>query len=233
MQGLQYRRQNFNFSVKRNPSYILVTGMVQNSTSGDGLANIAVTVIAATAINTDPVLTDANGLFRIPVQLDQLENQNAVRLQVRDPSGRNRPLRSIPDLYQITSFNTIQMEARNTQKISVNGYKLTRICFKEGNVITIEASGQIRVGRFVGNSDPDGRSSGVFNLALESYNIVSDFNHAALLYRISGGNQQWQLVGRRRRFIAPRDGCLEFEVNDNNKTDNYGAYDLEVTITGS
>jgi hypothetical protein len=218
----------FDFSVVRN-SRMFIYGMVQNSLTGDGLPNIEVKIMAD--IDMNPVTTNSFGQFTMPVRFDQMSNQNmnAVLLMARDPARRWKTLRSDPELFQINSFIKIRMEPSQSVSIKVSGLSSTRICFHEGDVITIEASGQITVGAFVGNSGPDGRESGVGSFSLAGYNIVSEFNHAALLYRISG-DRGWRLAGKRKKFIAGRDGCLEFEINDNRQGDNYGAYEVEVTI---
>jgi hypothetical protein len=221
----------FNFSVTRKPSYILVNGMIQEELTHEPLPNIEVSVIAENGINTDAVKTDARGLFRIPVALDQVVNQNAVRLLVRDSAGRYRSLSKTPELVMINTFNVILMQNKNTQKLGVSAFTKTKICFTKGNIVTIEASGLIHVGPWVGKSDPDGREYGVFGITLERYSIDTTITTSALMYRLSG-DERWKFAGKRRRFIAERDGCLEFEVNDKDKSNNYGEYEVEVTIAG-
>lgn len=218
----------FDFSVVRN-SRMFIYGMVQNSLTGEGLANMEVKIMAD--IDMDPVRTNSFGQFAMPVRVDQMSNpnMNAVLLLARDPGRRYRPVRSDPELFQINSFIRIRMEPSQSVNIRVSGFVSTRICFHAGDIITIEASGQITVGAFVGNSGPDGRESGVGNLSLSAYNIVQEFNHAALLYRMVG-DSEWKLAGKRKKFIASRDGCIEFQVNDNRQGDNEGAYEVEVSI---
>jgi hypothetical protein len=218
----------FDVIITNNPSKMFITGAVQNSTNNDPLEGVEVKIMSGD-IDMDPVMTNSFGQFRIPVNKYQLERTNAVRIQVRDPRGQFRPLRSDPELLDINNFNIIKMQFRNTSKILVNSFASSNICFSQGNMVTIEATGQIRVGTFVGSSDPDGRVSGVMGMTLESYNIVSNFNHAALMYRFRG-ETAWRVAGKRKRFVASKDGCLEFEVNDNSKGDNYGQYDVEVTV---
>jgi hypothetical protein len=218
----------FDINISNNPNNIFITGIVQNAVNGDLLEGVEVGIISSN-VDMYPVKTNSFGQFRISVNKIQIEKANAVRIQVRDPRNRFKPLQSTPDLLEISAFHIIRMQARNAAKIDISGYINSSICFKEGNVVTIEATGQIRVGTFVGNSDPDGRTSGVMGMSLESYNIVSAYNHAALMYRLNG-ETEWRLAGRKKKFIAPRNGCLQFQVNDNSQGDNYGTYTVEVSI---
>lgn len=218
----------FNFSLIKNPSKIFITGLVQNAVNNEPLEGIEVVIISAD-IEMYPVKTDSFGQFRIPVSRYQLENKNAVRIMVKDPNRVFKPLKSEPELLEITSFSIIKMRSKNTHKIKVDRLTNTTICVRLGDVVTIEAAGHIRVGTFMGSSDPDGLSAGVMGMSLESYNIVPNFKHAALMYRFAG-ETEWKVAGKRKRFIPYRDGCLQFQINDNNQDDNYGHYEVELTI---
>ena len=217
----------FDFSITRNPANVFITGIVKNSLDGQPLANIGVKIMSD--IEMDFVKTNAIGQFVIPVHKSQTENMNAVRLWALDPAKNYRPVRNEPELYNINSFIIIQMEPSRAVSLGVNSYIKPNICFKKGDIITIEASGQMKVGNFVGSSGPDGKEVG-WNL--EMYNVVPQFNHAALMYKVSG-DKEWRLAGKRRRFIASRDGCIEFDINDNTQGDNSGKYDVEVSIQAS
>ncbi len=218
----------FDFSIIRNAK-LFIYGMVVNSLTGEGLANMEVKIMAD--IDMDPVVTNSFGQFTMPVTLGMLRNQgmNAVLLLARDPAKRWKPVKSDPEFFQINAFIRIKMLPSQSASIKVSGFLRTTICFKKGDVISIEASGHITVGIFVGNSTPDGREFGVGGLSLAAYNIVEKFNHAALMYRISG-ESEWRLAGKKKSFLAGRDGCIEFQINDNKQADNDGAYDVEVTI---
>jgi hypothetical protein len=221
----------FNFSVTRRPSNILIQGMVQNQVTGDPLPHMEVMVISSNVNHPDPVKTNAFGFFSMPVDMDLLENQNAIRLQVRDPLGNYRPVLPVPSLYQVNTFNVLQMEEKKVIKIQVSQFTVTRICINKGNIVTIEASGQITVGPFVGLVDPDGKANGIWGMSLQQYSIDPGITTSALMYRFKG-DQQWRFAGKRKRFVAERDGCLEFEVNDADKSNNSGAFEVEVTVTG-
>jgi len=217
----------FSFNITRGIT--MIYGQVQSTGINPGsLSGIEVKIMAG-KIDTKPVVTNSFGEFKIPVPSALFEKDNAVRLLARDPSGRYKPLRAEPELYTIDAFNIIKMEPGTAKKVSVDAFIRTQVCVKQGDLVTIEAEGHIRVGAMVGTSDPDGRNTGVFGLSLESYNIVSTFNHAALMYRLAG-EREWNLAGKRKQFAADKDGCIEFQINDNIQDDNVGSYSVSITV---
>lgn len=223
------RDYRFDFTISK--SSMVIFGMVQNVGLGaDKLAGIEVTVVHK-EIDVSPVKTDANGHFKIRVHKALLEGENGVRLQVRDPAGRFAALRTDPEFFDINNFIILRMQPSAGKAFSVSSHARPDICVNEGDLVNIEADGQIRVGTWVGTSDPDGRSSGVMGMSLEAYNIVSEINHGALMYRIAG-KTGWRFVGKRSRFMigSDEDGCLEFQINDNRQNDNYGAYSVRVSV---
>lgn len=225
--GNDYR---FDFSIKRNPEKFFIVGMVVNSYDAAPLPNISVKIIAMDApIDVDAVKTNEFGEFKIPVDKELLENKNALRIQVRDPIGKYKPILSTPELLDISSFNTIKMEGKSKITLKVTGFTRTRICIKKGDVVHIEATGNMRIGYCVGYSDPDGRQSGLFGLSLEQYCLVKGINSSALIYRV-GPTDDWKLAGKKKVFVADRPGCIEFEVNEIDKSDNAGFYEVEVMI---
>ena len=219
----------FDFSIIRNPSWKLITGTVRNTTQNkDPLPGIDVFVMGLD-YELSPVKTNNFGEFKIYIPKSILPDKNAVLLQASDSTRKYKPKHADPEYFNINAYAIIQMEPSEAHRIVVRGFTRTTVCVKKGDAISIEADGSIKVGSFVGSSDPDGRSSGVLGLSLESYNIVSRFNHAVLMYRFTG-EDEWKVAGKRKRFIAPRDGCIEFEVNDNSQGDNSGYYEVEVSI---
>ncbi|MGB8193672.1 MAG: toll/interleukin-1 receptor domain-containing protein, partial [Chitinophagaceae bacterium] len=217
----------FDFTISRGD--IVINGMVESvGVSNTALQEIEVSVVAE-GIEVQPVKTDRSGIFRLPVSRGLLTNTNAIRLQVHDPAGRYKPLRLEPDFFNITSFAVIKMQQSEAVKIAVEGYTPTSICIDKGDIVNIEADGNIRVGANIGNADPDGRNSGMLGMSLEQYNIVRNLNHAALLYKLDG-DANWKLAGKRKRFVATHNGCIEFQVNDNTQSDNYGSYTVEVSV---
>jgi len=117
------------------------------------------------------------------------------------------------------------------QSLSVNKPTTAKIILDKQTPIVIKATGGIRVGLFIGISTPKGLERGLFNFPIDEYNIVPDFNHGALMYRIND-NPTWTYCG---------DGCeietdgvseyieITFGINDNNLLDNSGTYTIAMT----
>ena len=100
---------------------------------------------------------------------------------------------------------------------------------KQGSIL-IKASGQINVGIFVGVSTPDGKTEGgVLGLSLADYSIVPAMFHGALMYKLND-ETNWRYCGKECTFPTAGNQSvnLTFNVNDNNQTDNVGAYDVTV-----
>lgn len=220
----------FDFSIARNPEKIFLTGVVENQENGMRLPGILVRFLMAADIDVQPVVTNVFGEFKIPLPKSYLENKNAVQLRVNDPSKRYKQVSNGQDLFDIGSFITIKMKSLMGKQVSVAGYTITTICYNKGDLVTLEASGNIRVGSFVGSSDPEGLAAGVMGMSLERYNIISNFKHAALMYR-RVGESEWKVAGKYKRFYATESGgCLEFDINDSNQNDNEGAYEVTISI---
>jgi hypothetical protein len=96
---------------------------------------------------------------------------------------------------------------------------------REGDYVEIMASGTIRLGAFVGESDPDG-------IDVPGSNYLSSANHGALLGKVSGcGN--WKVIGTEGSFRAGCSGTLHLLVNDSKTNDNRGSYSVRITIRPS
>jgi len=220
----------YDFSISRNPDKIFLIGVVENQENGSRLPGIFISFIMPENIEVQPVTTNAFGEFKIQLPKSYMEKINAVQLNVSDPLKHYRQISNGQNLYPIGAFIVIKMKSQEGKKLSVSGHTVTTICYAKGDIITIEAAGNIRVGGFVGTSDPDGRPSGVMGMSLEGYNIVANYNHAVLMYR-RVGETEWKVAGKYRRFYATGSGgCLEFQVNDINQDDNEGAYDVSISI---
>lgn len=217
----------YDLNIANNPNQVVLIGMVQGAATGEGLPNIDVSVVSD--IDMTPQKTNKTGIFKLTIHKAQLEGKNAVRLQAFDPTKAFRPVNPEPQLYSITSFNVITMAASMGKDFDVEHLTMTPVYVRKDDLVTIEASGNIRVGSFVGSSDPDGRPSGVIGMSLEAYNIVPQINHAALMYKIEG-EEEWKVAGKRKRFVASRDGHILLEVNDNSKGDNYGSYQVTIMV---
>lgn len=114
--------------------------------------------------------------------------------------------------------------------INLNNYTLLKIRLDKQGIIKIVATGQIRVGQFLGVSNPIGLDKGLFYFSISGYNIVPDFNHATIIYK-KNNDTNWKVCGA--YLELPTDGSeyleLILNINDNNLTDNSGSY--QVTIS--
>lgn len=111
--------------------------------------------------------------------------------------------------------------------MNINCYNNTRIPVQTGETIAIRAWGSINVGPFVGDSSPDGRESGLFGVGLTKYDIVKTFKHAVLMFKLAE-QDNWVACGSSFKFRSNKDGELIFQVNDNDQSNNSGAYTVEV-----
>jgi hypothetical protein len=115
--------------------------------------------------------------------------------------------------------------------LQVNELTQTNICVPAGSTISVRASGSIRVGPFVGVVDPEGTERGFMGATLgDSYDLVRSLPHGALMCRVTG-EQDWRLCAANLTFQSPLDGCLEFQINDNDQGNNSGAFDVRVEVS--
>ena len=113
------------------------------------------------------------------------------------------------------------------ETIKINCLTNTHINVKQGETVLIKAWGTINVGPIVGDSSPDGRSTGLFGFSLVNYDIVKNFKHAVLMFKLADGSD-WTACGSNYKFKAEADGELIFQVNDNDQGNNSGAYTVEI-----
>lgn len=103
--------------------------------------------------------------------------------------------------------------------------KSEEFCVQPGDQVTITASGLIDVGTFAGDGGevgPEGTERGLLGAPMgDAYDLVTGFPHAALMYRVDG-EPAWRSYAdpTMRTFTAPRAGCLEFQMNDNDPGNN-------------
>jgi hypothetical protein len=116
-------------------------------------------------------------------------------------------------------------------QLQVNELTETNICVPAGSTVSVRASGSIRVGSFVGVVDPQGTEQGFMGAPLgDSYDLIRSLQHGALMCRMTG-EQDWRLCAANLTFQSPLDGCLEFQINDNDQGNNSGAFDVNVSVT--
>lgn len=116
-------------------------------------------------------------------------------------------------------------------KLPVNGPVTKTIRLDKQGTVVIKASGFMTVGTWVGVSDPKGKN-GLLDVPIPEYNIVPDFLHAALMYKIND-DPKWSYCGTECSFSTDLSKGspyidLTFGVNDLNLNDNTGSYDVVV-----
>lgn len=99
--------------------------------------------------------------------------------------------------------------------------------------VTIESSGVINSGPFIGSVQPDGKFEfdylGITFDIDASYDIVPDFPHGSVIYQINN-DTKWRLCKSKCEFTT--DGneylTLTLQINDKITSDNSGFYDVEI-----
>lgn len=100
------------------------------------------------------------------------------------------------------------------QKIQVKPFtNSTNIYVKKGDRVTINASGKMKLGAFLGSSTADGIDGYTI------YNYVKNLKHGSLIGSI-GDDNSWFNIGSNKTFIADRNGRLHLRVNDRLLIDN-------------
>jgi len=218
------------FEIERKPNNYGITGVVKDAKTQEFIPGINVKLITAEFADKVPaVKTDEHGLFVIFLRRDVIGTNKYLEFLVKDEQSKYRDKRVTKNLS--SPFDLYMEKGGEVHHLRVNTFIRTNIHVKSGDLIKIFATGNIKVGPWVGHSDPDGRSSGFAGADLSFYNIVQTLNHAALLYRFSGeGASDWKFAGKQMEFYAQQNGFLEFQVNDNDQGNNSGAYELKVIV---
>lgn len=117
--------------------------------------------------------------------------------------------------------------------VEVNHYQASNICFAKDTTLDILANGEIRVGNWVGVVPPEGKDDFSFlglKIPLDPiYNIDPQLPHGVLMIRLSG-TSKWFGYNQTRKFIANEDGCLEFDINDADTSNNTGVFSVRVHV---
>lgn len=107
----------------------------------------------------------------------------------------------------------------------------TGIDLRNGDSVTITATGSIVAGRRAGSVSPDGGRVG-FGSVVGTYPVPQAGVGALIGYiRLSNGQMsQPFLVGSQSTFTAPADGRLFLLINDDNYGDNSGQFDVRIRV---
>lgn len=124
--------------------------------------------------------------------------------------------------------------------IAVNDFMAeSGICVRQGDKVKISATGMMIVGEFVGMLGPEGKEhfqlGGLFTTPIDPiYDIIPELPHGVLLFRIAdptlSATEGWMHYDAIKQFTADKAGCLEFDMNDKDNTDNSGAFTVQVDI---
>ncbi|MEO1628852.1 MAG: hypothetical protein AAFV25_27125, partial [Bacteroidota bacterium] len=224
--------------VERN-NILLLMGKVEDEVTGKLLKGIKVTpLIMEIGIEIESTITDDRGFFKFIINKSGIGNTQAIELLLQDV--KNHKYKDLTKVVLITQRAPLDIEMKECgaacgerANYKISSFVQTRTPVKEGDIVTIQASGTIRVGQFVGTSGPEGipNNKGVLGISLAAYNRFTQWNHAVLLYRF-GDNDRWRYYDNRKenKFMIQEDGYIEFGINDKKLHDNSGAYDVEVII---
>lgn len=109
--------------------------------------------------------------------------------------------------------------------LQVEGPTTTQIQVRPEDYVWVMADGEIVLGFFAGSTGPGGKDSQL----LSDYSTVPALPHGALLCRVKGG--EWELCGWEAEFRPSASGALEFTVNDDDRSNNSGAFAVQVVIS--
>ncbi|MEL7003340.1 MAG: serine protease [Bacteroidota bacterium] len=104
----------------------------------------------------------------------------------------------------------------------------------KGDKIIIEVEGSITLGEWVGMGGPEGKKSGVFGMSLASYNLIRSFPHGSVLVGGLPGQEsnEYKFCGKKLQVDIYRDQTLnlKFLINDKDRTDNNGFFDVKIYV---
>lgn len=166
-------------------------------------------------------------------QAIQIMRYNEVQGECVDPDTlclvTYEPLAPLPTA--LPSTTPTQRASGIRWTFDVNRLLETGVEVQQSDIISVEASGTIIAGQFVGALGPDGKERlDALPFAIDpSYDVEQAFAHGALMVRI-GSSGEWMLCGSSCEFNAPATGELQFGINDNNINDNSGSFTVTVTL---
>ena len=118
------------------------------------------------------------------------------------------------------TFFTIKVGVRADN--ANNGWTNSGLVVRQGQRLRISATGRVSLGggRF---STPSGMPN-----SPDSEKLMRNEPTGALIAVIGDDNDDFQVIGTRREFVAQRDGVLFLGVNEGNLADNTGTYDVVI-----
>lgn len=170
--------------------------------------------------------TDARGSFTVQIRRER--DQSALgddrnNSPFGTPPQRNRPRTSQSPVTRTPLEVAIDVPgtSRGTD---------TNIDVRAGDQITFSATGMVIAGRRIGEVGPEGARSSGFGGIVGTRPLPSSGPGALIGYirQPSGQPSQVFLVGSQLTFTAPADGRLYLLINDDNYSDNGGAFKVKI-----
>ena len=166
---------------------------------------------------------DARGSFN--VQIKRERDLTALNGNT-NPSQRNTPIRNRPrDVPERRTPQESSLDVAGTSRGTD-----TRLDVRTGDEITITATGRVIAGRRLGEVGPEGGRSSGFGSIVGTRPVPSVGPGALIGYiRLSNGQMsQPFFIGSQLTLSVPADGRLYLAINDDDYSDNGGAF--KVTI---
>ncbi|MBD0260127.1 MAG: hypothetical protein ICV83_30790, partial [Cytophagales bacterium] len=110
---------------------------------------------------------------------------------------------------------------------------------KQAGVLRVTAGNRINVGNLSGYSPPEGTTTGLLGFRMDTWNVVKEYNHAALLYQLpgekrnvcfSGPEWRWPWEERECRIKVRAGDTIAFSVNDTEWQNNQGHYGIKLVL---
>lgn len=129
------------------------------------------------------------------------------------------------------AFNKCELISDSTQVVlyaaSMNGCLDSGIDLENGQMVQVNATGQILFGVGIGKLSPIGSDDPFFIGNRLSY--AKDLPTGCLMYKI-GEDGTWNIAGTRLNFTTTHSGRLYFCVNDNQAWNNKNYFDLKIEV---
>lgn len=216
-----------------------IAGFVTDVETDQPLPNIHVTFLQSILRDQKSygAYTDVNGTFGIDIRRSNfIRPTQYVELIVTDTQGIYKPFRRAVNIdapIQV-QLERILSNSYYEFELPASSQAITTIVLRgliKGAEITIKITGSVRIGQFLGTTGPNGKNGGVLGLPIESYSLVPEISHAAVMYRVHP-NTEWLFCGEHQTFICQQEGDvkLEFFLNDRYIHDNSGHFTGSIRV---
>ena len=211
---------------------IIVIGTVKSAITGEFLSGIEVKPASQylkKGVSIPRQNSDNSGEFIFYMDKRSfIRDISHIKLLLKDPNRNYQDMESMVDIASVIDLKMKERDTTISKTLRVNDQLRLDLKVKKQDLIEIKARGSISFGQWIGTIGPDGKGSGVLGISLDSYSLIKEFNHGALLVHRSDLGY-WEQCGSSYQFTSQQDQILTltFEVK---KSDNSGAFEVEVTI---